>query len=433
VLRNEGEILWTYFSRDKYGTWSVKPHAREAFYSFMASWSIYLRDPKAYGFADILATLPPPVIHEHRLPMTEEQRAAMDTLLSSEGKGLFDARLGVKERAKLSQIAKGFIYVKGEDTAFYPSYKPGKVAELVEHEAQQLRPTIVWTVFDAESELVEEAIRDRSPGLKVGTLHGSDKPEAREVTIAAFKRGELDVLITKAQLVGYGLNFQNVPGDGVLRLRRLVRADVPGDPPRLPLRPDRDRARACAGGARIGGTDARQLEAEADAVRDGRGGAGGELPSRARRVARAARAVPVWRSRRLRGVLVTDCNIHLADCVTGFSEHLEPESVDLTVTSIPFGSLFMYSGKNEDIGNNTDGTDFVQSMFGLHLRFCVEELFKAHKPGTNACIHIQQLVTYRIQHGYMGRRDFRGAVIDIFETGRVGSGRARSRSRRTRR
>jgi DNA modification methylase len=107
--------------------------------------------------------------------------------------------------------------------------------------------------------------------------------------------------------------------------------------------------------------------------------------------------------------------IHNCDCVTGFSEHLEPESVDLTVTSIPFGSLFMYSGKNEDIGNNQDGVDFVQSMFGLHLRFCAEQLFRVHRAGTNVCIHIQQLVTYRIQHGYMGRRDFRGATIDIFE------------------
>jgi len=112
---------------------------------------------------------------------------------------------------------------------------------------------------------------------------------------------------------------------------------------------------------------------------------------------------------------VSEFAIHCCDCVTGFGEHLKPESVDLTVSSIPFGSLFMYSGKNEDIGNNQDGTDFVQSMFGLHLRFCVEQLLAAHKPGTNACIHIQQLVTYRVQHGYMGRRDFRGAVIDVFE------------------
>jgi DNA modification methylase len=103
------------------------------------------------------------------------------------------------------------------------------------------------------------------------------------------------------------------------------------------------------------------------------------------------------------------------DCVRGMSERLEPESVDLTVTSIPFGALFMYSGKTEDIGNNQDGTDFVRSMFGLHLRFFCEQLFGVTRPGTNACIHIQQLVSYRVEHGYMGRRDFRGAVVDVFE------------------
>lgn len=108
--------------------------------------------------------------------------------------------------------------------------------------------------------------------------------------------------------------------------------------------------------------------------------------------------------------------LYLEDCVTGMAERLDEASVDLTVTSIPFGSLFMYSGKNEDVGNNQDGTDFVESMFGLHLRFFAEQLLRVHKPGTNACIHIQQLVTYAIQHGYQGRRDFRGAVVDVFQS-----------------
>ena len=103
------------------------------------------------------------------------------------------------------------------------------------------------------------------------------------------------------------------------------------------------------------------------------------------------------------------------DCVQGMADRLEPDSVDLLVTSIPFGSLFMYSGKTEDIGNNEDGTDFVNSFFGLHMRFCIEQMLRVLKPGRNACIHIQQLVTYRIQHGYMGRRDFRGAVVNLFE------------------
>lgn len=114
---------------------------------------------------------------------------------------------------------------------------------------------------------------------------------------------------------------------------------------------------------------------------------------------------------------MTGATIHLGDCVAGMAERLDPESIDLTVTSIPFGALFMYSGKTEDIGNNPDGVDMRASSFGLHMRFFVEQLFRVTKPGCNAAIHIQQLVAYKVQHGYMGRRDFRGAVVDLFTAG----------------
>lgn len=111
--------------------------------------------------------------------------------------------------------------------------------------------------------------------------------------------------------------------------------------------------------------------------------------------------------------------IWMEDCISNMVDRLGADSVDLTVTSIPFGALFMYSGKVEDVGNNQDGgwqqsTDMVASMFGLHLRCFAEQLITVQKPGTNCCIHIQQLLTYKIQHGYAGRRDFRGAVIDVF-------------------
>lgn len=105
------------------------------------------------------------------------------------------------------------------------------------------------------------------------------------------------------------------------------------------------------------------------------------------------------------------------DCVPGLAD-LEAESADLCVTSIPFASLFMYSGKPEDVGNSPDaGLDFVGSPFGLHMRFFIEQLMRVLKPGTLACIHVQQLLTYKIQHGFMGRRDFRGAIVDLFSAG----------------
>lgn len=110
-------------------------------------------------------------------------------------------------------------------------------------------------------------------------------------------------------------------------------------------------------------------------------------------------------------------SIYNADCITGMKEHLAADSVDLVVTSPPFGQLFMYSGKIEDVGNNQDGRDMRASRFGLHMRFFVEQLFRVLKPGCNACIHIQQLLKYKNEHGWAGRRDFRGAIIDIFEYG----------------
>jgi hypothetical protein len=225
-LRAEGEILWTYFTRDKYGAWSVKPHARDAFYAFMSSWSIYLRDPAAYGFADILATLPPPVITEHRIDLTAEQRAAADEILVQSGRGLFDERQGVRERAKLSQLAKGFLYETGpgsqprddrtQDPVERPgpgarairrieSLKPDVVARLVRREVRAGRPTIVWTVFDEESDILAGLLAP----LRPLALHGSDTDAQRAVALAEFRRRKRGVLISKAQLIGYGLNLQH--------------------------------------------------------------------------------------------------------------------------------------------------------------------------------------------------------------------------------
>ena len=195
-LRSEGDILWTYFARD-------------AFYAFMAGWSIYMRDPAAYGFAPILDSLPDPEYHEHKVPITAEQLAAMQELLTSSGKGLFDTVYGVRERSKLAQIARGFLYEgTGDDRCTRPiaSHKPELVARLVSGEADEGRPTIVWTNFDEESAMLGRLIRELRDDLKVAELSGAtrDPHEA----IHGFRQEDVDVLITKPQLVGYGLNFQ---------------------------------------------------------------------------------------------------------------------------------------------------------------------------------------------------------------------------------
>lgn len=110
---------------------------------------------------------------------------------------------------------------------------------------------------------------------------------------------------------------------------------------------------------------------------------------------------------------MTDVTIHHGDCIAGMRDHLADGSVRCTVTSIPFGALFSYSHKPEDVGNCRDGVAFTGTQFGLHMRFFFAELERVTSPGCLVCIHVQQLNTTQLQHGHMGLRDFRGSVIEM--------------------
>lgn len=114
---------------------------------------------------------------------------------------------------------------------------------------------------------------------------------------------------------------------------------------------------------------------------------------------------------------VTSVELHNIDCIRGMAEKIAAESIDLIVTSIPFEELFTYSGKAEDVGNNGSTVDIRAGRFALNMRFVVDQMFRVLRPGCNATIHIQQLLAYKVQHGFMGRRDFRGAMVDVFGAG----------------
>lgn len=208
TIRHEGEVLWTYFHKGDKGDWSIKPHARAAFYAFMASWSLYLRDPKAFGFGDILASLPDPEIIETRIELTDPQRAAMTAVLAENRAGLFGDGLGITARTKLAQIARGFIYRgKGSQRTVerIASQKVEHVLGRVMLETMDRRQTLVWTTFDEEGEILRERLPDWA-----ALLDGRQTDDERQVLLARFRAGDIRCLISKPSLIGYGLNLQFV-------------------------------------------------------------------------------------------------------------------------------------------------------------------------------------------------------------------------------
>ena len=210
-LRNENEILWTFFSRDKEGNWRVKKHAEAAFYRFLSGWSCYLRSPLKYGFKDNLKDLPAPIIKEYRLKPTKEQMDLITHVPDARGQLMLfgnKAKLQMVDRSKYGQIAKGFIY---EGDSRKPkrihSSKPGFVVDKILKDAASGLKVLCWTVFDEESEIIMERLNGR--GYLVECLHGSIPMSKRIPIIERFRKGESDILVSKASLLGKGLNFQN--------------------------------------------------------------------------------------------------------------------------------------------------------------------------------------------------------------------------------
>jgi len=212
-LRSEGEIMWTFFCRNKEGEWKIKDHAQGAFYRFMAGWSVYLRRPAAYGFDDNLSGIPAPIINESPVPITAEQRGQIQAQADANGQlDLFAAAGGQKidmtRRAKYSQIAKGFVYEgKNRRVRRIESNKPSAIRGLVAAHLKAKRQILIWTVFDEEAEIIRETISDLAT---CKTLSGKTKIADRSGIIEDFRNGRFPVLISKASILGFGLNFQNV-------------------------------------------------------------------------------------------------------------------------------------------------------------------------------------------------------------------------------
>lgn len=85
------------------------------------------------------------------------------------------------------------------------------------------------------------------------------------------------------------------------------------------------------------------------------------------------------------------------------------ESVDLSVYSPPFASLYTYSPSVRDLGNSGDRAEFFE-----HYGYIIRENLRITKPGRICAVHVQQLTTTKSMHGVIGMTDFRGQVIAAY-------------------
>ena len=97
------------------------------------------------------------------------------------------------------------------------------------------------------------------------------------------------------------------------------------------------------------------------------------------------------------------------DCVDVL-KGIPDATIDYSIFSPPFASLYTYSNSPRDMGNVRNDEEFFE-----HFAFLVAELRRVMKPGHNVSFHCMLMPTSKERDGYIGLKDFRGDLIRAFQ------------------
>jgi hypothetical protein len=167
------EMLSMYFVHDGSRTsqWRLKGHATEIFWQWMASWSVFISNPKDLGYEDEGYDLPGLNIHQIivdgaepvsvEMTLTERRQARKDSLES---------------RCKAA-------------------------ADLVNRAADD--QWLVWCDLNDESTLLTDSMPEAIE------VKGPDKPDHKKNAMLGFANDDIRVLVTKPKIAGFGMNWQS--------------------------------------------------------------------------------------------------------------------------------------------------------------------------------------------------------------------------------
>jgi len=181
VFLNQAMTLKEYYSRyfRKDGTrWIMKGHAENAFYNNLSSWAIYVNDPEMMGFeSGGKLKEEPEYIEVHT--KTKERYIDNDYLIQTS--------------ISLSEFSKVASHLRCNPEE--PRFKEG--IERIKNQN-----SIIWTIRNNEQDLYKKHLKDSV------VIDGKTPIEKRVEIINQFKKGNIQYLISKPKVLGFGVNIQ---------------------------------------------------------------------------------------------------------------------------------------------------------------------------------------------------------------------------------
>ncbi len=101
--------------------------------------------------------------------------------------------------------------------------------------------------------------------------------------------------------------------------------------------------------------------------------------------------------------------LYRGDCIEVL-QGIPDATVDYSIFSPPFASLYTYSNSPRDLGNCRSDSEFFE-----HFGHVIAQLRRVLKPGRNVSFHCMLMPSSKERDGYIGLKDFRGNLIRAFQ------------------
>jgi len=361
------------------GSYRLKRHAERDFWRWVTSWAVCISKPSDLGdaYSDHGFMLPELRIHERVVRVDHTRAFEQGQLILAEAPSA--TSMWREKRATMADRCRTACDIVGDSD----------------------EPWIIWCDTNAEADELKRLFP------KATEVRGSDSIREKERKLIEFSEGRARQIITKPDIAGFGLNWQHCSRQvfvGVTysfektyqALRRswrfgqtrpvdayLIYAETEGNV-RQTLAEKREAHR-------------QMQSAMNEAMREN--GLEGITNERGHRlnVRRDETVGEGWR-------------LLLGDCIERVKE-VETASVDFTIFSPPFSTLYIYSDLPEDMGNCEDDEEFFR-----HFGYLIPELLRVSKAGRLCAVHCKDLPLYRNRDGVAGLRDFPGEIIRAFES-----------------
>lgn len=361
-----GQAKTRFFKRnsEKADTLTIHPHKEREFWLWVASWALFVQKPSDLdpSFSDDGYDLPALDVRWHELPTA---RTDVPPERDGQGRLFANAAVGVVDAARVKRDS-----LDDRVTRMMALRAEGPEAN-----------RLIWHDLEAERHAIEAALPSAV------TVYGTQDIETRERAVEAFAEGRIRDFAAKPVMLGAGTNLQKHCAwsiflgigfkfaDFIQAVHRTRRFGQPAGTVRLDLiysEAEREVRRSL---------EAKWAQHE-------------ELVAKMTAIIReygltdAAMAATLARTMECERIEVSGEGWR---CINNDSEdelrRMPDDSVDLIVTSIPFGTQYEYSPSYRDLGHTDD-----DAHFWAHMDFITPGLLRVLKPGRVAFIHVKDRI-----------------------------------------